>query len=300
MYFLTFQSNGKTDIGFLTKDKSSVIPLKRAEMTYFGSDILPDNMQELIEQGDAALDKVRGIIAKLDDKCLMIPLNEVRIMAPIERPRKNIFCVGMNYMAHALEIAGGKDTEVPKLPIFFSKPPTCIVGHNDIVKNHKPVVKYLDYEIELAVVIAKKAFRVTKETAYDYVFGYTIMNDVTARELQKNHGQWFLGKSPDTFGPMGPYIAHKSEIPNPHSLELKCFINGELRQNSNTGDMIFDIPTLIATLSSVVTLEPGDIIATGTPSGVGVGFEPKKFLNPGDEMRLEIEKIGVLVNTIEK
>ena len=158
----------------------------------------------------------------------------------------------------------------------------------------------LDYEVELAVVIGKKAFRVSKEKAYDYVFGYTIMNDVSARDLQKEHAQWVMGKSPDTFAPLGPSIVHKSDIPDPHNLYIRCSINGEIRQNANTKDMVFDIPTLIATISSVITLEPGDIIATGTPSGVGVGFNPPKFLNFGDEMRLEIENIGVLVNTIEK
>ncbi|HEY3424460.1 MAG TPA: fumarylacetoacetate hydrolase family protein [Negativicutes bacterium] len=303
MNFVTFEANGKSDVGILFNDNNVVIPLQAAERFYLKSATLPNTMLELIEQGDAALETVRNIIAKADDACPMIvPLSNVRLLAPIPRPRKNIFCIGKNYIEHALEFEKTTDVDiaVPKVPVIFSKPPTCVVGTGDIVKNHKHMTSQLDYEVELAVVIGKKASQVAKEEAYNYVFGYTIMNDVSARDLQKAHSQWIMGKGPDTFAPLGPCIVHKSEIPDPHNLYIKCAINGEVRQNANTKDMVFDIPTLIATLSSVVTLEPGDIIATGTPSGVGVGFNPPKFLSPGDEMRLEIEKIGVLVNTIEK
>jgi len=302
MQFVTFQANGKTDIGILSADSKAVIPLQAAERFYYKSATLPGTMQELIEQGDAAMDMVRKIIAKLDGACPKVPLSDVQLLAPIPRPRKNIFCVGKNYVEHALEFEKTTDVNlaVPKVPVIFTKPPTCVVGPGAIVKNHKHATSQLDYEVELAVVIGKTAFRVAKENAYDYVFGYTIMNDVSARDLQKLHAQWVMGKAADTFAPLGPCITHKSGIPDPHNLYIKTSINGELRQNANTKQMVFDIPTLIATLSSVITLEPGDIIATGTPSGVGVGFNPPQFMNFGDEMRLEIEKIGVLVNTIEK
>ena len=302
MHFVTFESNGKTEIGVLSNDQNFVIPLQAAEQIYFGNTTLPDTMLELLDQGDAAVEITKKIIARLDDSCPKFALAEVNIQAPIPRPRKNIFCIGKNYVEHALEFEKTKDASVavPKVPVIFSKPPTCVIGTGAIVKNHSHMTSQLDYEVELAVVIGKKASRVTKEEAYDYVFGYTIMNDVSARDLQKAHAQWIMGKGPDTFAPLGPSLVHKSAIPNPHNLYIKCFINGEIRQNGNTKDMVFDIPTLIATLSSVVTLEPGDIIATGTPAGVGVGFNPPKFLNHGDEMRLEIENIGVLTNTIEK
>jgi 2-keto-4-pentenoate hydratase/2-oxohepta-3-ene-1,7-dioic acid hydratase in catechol pathway len=302
MHFVTFQADGKTTIGVIAADNKTVIPLQAAEQFYFKSATLPGTLQELIEQGDAAVATVQRIIAKADDACPKVPLSEIQLLAPIPRPRKNIYCVGKNYIEHALEFEKTADVSaaVPKVPVIFTKPPTCVVGPGAIVKNHRHATSQLDYEVELAVVIGKTATRVTKEAAYDYVFGYTIMNDVTARDLQKAHAQWVMGKGPDTFAPLGPAVVHKRAVPNPHNLYIKCSINGELRQNANTKAMVFDIPTLIATMTSVITLEPGDIIATGTPSGVGVGFVPPKFMSPGDEMRLEIEKIGVLVNTIEK
>lgn len=302
MRFVTFRSNGKTDIGILSDEKNAVIPLQAAERFYLHSATLPHTMLELIEQGETALEVVRRIIARRDGSCPRMSLDDVRVLAPIPRPRKNIFCIGKNYVEHALEFDKTKDVDlaVPKVPVIFSKPPTCVVGPGDIVKNHRQVTSQLDYEVELAVVIGQKASEVPKTEAYQYVFGYTIMNDVSARDLQRAHLQWMMGKGPDTFAPLGPCIVHRSAIPNPHNLYIRSAINGELRQNANTKDMVFDIPTLIATLSAVITLEPGDIIATGTPAGVGGGFNPPKFLKPGDEMRLEIEKIGVLVNTIEK
>lgn len=300
MRFVTFQVEGQNNLGLLSNN--SVIPLQQAEKCYLGTATLPNTMLEFIDKGDIALKTVHKILKKVDATCPKLAVNDVKILAPIPHPRKNIFCVGKNYVEHALEFEKTRDVTiaVPKVPVIFSKPPTCVIGTGEIVKNHKNMTSQLDYEVELAVVIGKKASQVPKENAYDYVFGYTIMNDVSARDLQKAHAQWIMGKGPDTFAPLGPCIVDKSEIPDPHNLYIKCSINGEERQNANTKDMIFDIPTLIATLSSVITLEPGDIIATGTPSGVGVGFNPPKFLSCGDEMRLEIEKIGVLVNTIEK
>lgn len=302
MYFATFQTGEKTDIGLLSNSKNAIIPLQAAEEHYCKTTTLPNTMLDLIKQGDSALAAVRRIVSRLDDCCPFIPLNAVTLLAPIPRPQKNIFCVGKNYVEHALEFEKSADinSAVPKVPVIFSKPPTCVIGPGAVVKNHRQITSQLDYEVELAVIIGKTASQVARANAYDYIFGYTIMNDVTARDLQKAHAQWLLGKGPDTFAPLGPYIAHKSVVANPHNLAIKCSINGELRQQANTGDMIFDIPALIATLSAVITLEPGDIIATGTPAGVGGAMKPPKFLQPGDEMRLEIEHIGVLANTIEQ
>lgn len=301
MKFATYEVNGKMAIGIVNQDKQCVLPLQAAENKYLGSSRLPNTLLEFIDMGDEACELARKIADKCDGS-ICIPLAEISLLAPIPRTRKNIFCIGKNYVEHALEFEKTKDVSVavPKVPVIFSKPPTSITGPNTVVKNHKHMTSQLDYEVELAVVIGKTGSCIAKEQAYDYVFGYTILNDVSARDLQKSHSQWIMGKGPDTFAPMGPWIVDKQEISDPHNLYIRCSINGELRQNSNTKLMVFDIPTLIATLSSVVTLEAGDIIATGTPAGVGLGFEPPKFMSCGDEMLCEIETIGQLLNTIEK
>ncbi len=300
MYFATFQTDGRPQLGLLSADRQFVIPVQAAAQQLCSAQ-LPNTMLDFIAMGDSAL-QIAGQLLAGADNCSRFRLEDVTLLAPIPRPSKNIFCIGKNYVEHALEFEKTADASVavPKVPVIFSKPPTCVVGPGAIVKNHRGIVSQLDYEVELAVVIGRTASQVAKEAAYDYVFGYTIMNDVTARDLQKAHAQWIMGKGPDTFAPLGPYLVHKSAIADPHNLAIKASINGELRQNANTGAMVFDIPSLIATLSAVITLEPGDIIATGTPAGVGAGFNPPKYLHPGDEMRLEIEKIGVLINTIEK
>jgi 2-keto-4-pentenoate hydratase/2-oxohepta-3-ene-1,7-dioic acid hydratase in catechol pathway len=188
--------------------------------------------------------------------------------------------------------------DLPKHPVVFSKPPTAVIGPEAEIDSHPGVTEQLDYEGELAVVIGKKAKSVKKERAFDYVFGYTIVNDVTARDKQRIHGQWLLGKSFDTFCPMGPVLMHKSGLQNPQDLQIETRVNGEVRLSSYTSLMIFDIPTLIATITAGTTLEPGDIIATGTPSGVGKGFKPPRFLKPGDVVEVEIEGIGVLRNRV--
>jgi 2-keto-4-pentenoate hydratase/2-oxohepta-3-ene-1,7-dioic acid hydratase in catechol pathway len=302
MKLVTYEINEKMEIGLLTDNDQIVRPLQATELHYCQTATLPSTMLELLDQGEKAVETLQRLIAKLDETGPKISLDSVKLLAPIPRPRKNIFCIGKNYVEHALEFEKTKDVNaaVPKVPVIFSKPPTCVVGTGAIVKNHKNMTSQIDYEVELAIVIGKTASQVSKENAYEYVFGYTVMNDVSARDLQKAHAQWIMGKGPDTFAPLGPCLVHKSCIPDPHNLFIRCSINGELRQNGNTRDMVFDIPSLITTLSSVVTLEPGDIIATGTPAGVGVGFTPPKFVQPGDEMRCEIESIGVLINTIEK
>jgi 2-keto-4-pentenoate hydratase/2-oxohepta-3-ene-1,7-dioic acid hydratase in catechol pathway len=231
-----------------------------------------------------------------------IPLSAVRLLAPISAPRRNIFCVGKNYYDHAREFsrsgfeAGAvKGAEIDEFPAVFTKPPSSVVGPGDTVQLHPQATSSVDYEAELAVVIGRAGRDIEKADAYGHVFGYTIINDVTARDRQKNHKQWFLGKALDTFCPMGPWIATADEV-DAENLDVQCRVNGELRQNANTRDLIFDIPTIISTISAGLTLQPGDIIATGTPAGVGIGFNPPKFLKAGDTVSISITGLGTLTN----
>lgn len=222
-----------------------------------------------------------------------IPVAKARLLAPIPRPRKNIVCMGRNYAAHARE--GG--VAPPEVPVFFTKPPTAVIGPDAPITYHR-ATQELDYEVELAVIIGRRGRDITAADALDYVFGYTIMNDVTARDLQRRHQQWFKGKSLDTFAPLGPWIVHRTAIPNPQSLRLTLRVNGEIRQDSSTAMMLFPVARLIETLSAGMTLEPGDIIATGTPEGVGMGFTPPKYLQVGRVVEAEVEGIGVLRNLV--
>jgi 2-keto-4-pentenoate hydratase/2-oxohepta-3-ene-1,7-dioic acid hydratase in catechol pathway len=234
-----------------------------------------------------------------------MPLREAVLEAPIPLPRRNIFCVGKNYHAHAKEFsASGFDSsaaqgDVPPHPIIFSKVPECVVAHRDPVLFSPAVSSAIDYEVELAVIIGKGGRGIRKHAALDHVWGYTILNDVTARDIQGRHSQWILGKSQDTFGPMGPWAVTRDEVDLANT-NVRCWINGELRQDANTADLIFDVPTLIETISQGITLVPGDIIATGTPAGVGIGFKPPKYLRAGDVMRMEISGIGVLENEVRE
>jgi len=232
-----------------------------------------------------------------------VPLGEVRLLSPIPAPVRDIFCVGKNYFAHAAEFhssgfdSSGKE-EVPSHPVVFTKATTSVCGPGDIVKGSLDPTHSVDYEGELGVVIGKRCFQVPKDEAYDHVFGYLVVNDVTSRELQKQHNQWVIGKGVDTFCPMGPWIATADEVGDVAALELVTEINGEERQRAEVSDLIFDIPTLIETMSQTMTLLPGDIIATGTPVGVGIGFTPPKYLVAGDRMRVSITGLGALENEI--
>jgi 2-keto-4-pentenoate hydratase/2-oxohepta-3-ene-1,7-dioic acid hydratase in catechol pathway len=229
------------------------------------------------------------------------PLQEVMLEAPIPRPRRNIFCVGKNYREHAKEFASsGFDSSaasgvVPKHPIIFSKVPESVIAHRQSVRVDRATTQAVDYEAELAVIVGMGGRGIRPDDALSHVWGYTIINDVTARDLQGRYSQWLIGKSQDTFCPMGPWAVTRDGI-DLADTAIKCWINGELRQNANTGDLIFDVPTIIAAIAAGVTLQPGDIIATGTPAGVGIGFEPPKYLLPGDVVRIEIGGIGALEN----
>jgi 2-keto-4-pentenoate hydratase/2-oxohepta-3-ene-1,7-dioic acid hydratase in catechol pathway len=233
-----------------------------------------------------------------------IALQQVQLLAPIPRPRRNVFCVGKNYHAHAREFAGsGFDSsaksggDIPAAPIIFSKVPESVIGPNDAIVIPAEVSTAIDYEAELTVVVGKGGKGIRKADAMQHVWGYTIINDMTARDWQGRHSQWLLGKSFDTFCPMGPWLVTADELDG-QATDVKCWVNGELRQDANTKDFIFDIPTLIETISAGITLYPGDLIATGTPAGVGIGYKPPKYLKSGDVVRIEIGGIGVLENPL--
>ncbi|MCM8710272.1 fumarylacetoacetate hydrolase family protein [Clostridium sp. SYSU_GA19001] len=280
MKFITYSYENKECVGILTEQ--GVMPL-----TEFTSMIdLIENFSE-----DVFKENFLGYI----------PLNEVKLLAPIPRPRRNILCLGKNYEDHAKELGATKisDKFIPDDPIYFTKSADAVIGTNDYIKFFPEVTNQVDYEVELAVIIGKEGVNIKPDEAEHYIFGYTIINDVSARDLQLRHKQWFKAKSLDTFCPMGPCIVHKSKLPFPIELDIKCSVNGEVRQNSNTSKFIFDIPYMISDLSKGFTLKPGDIIATGTPSGVGFGFNPSKFLKDGDIVECYVEGIGSLINIVK-
>lgn len=234
-------------------------------------------------------------------------LAAARLLAPIGSFPRNIFCIGKNYRAHALEFTtSGFDASagaatpsdvIPTAPIVFSKPFTSVIGPGDVIESHSHLTEKLDYEAELAVVIGRGGRDIALSDALDHVFGYTIVNDVTARDRQQQHRQWLLGKGLDTFCPMGPAVVTADEV-DLAKVTVECRVNGELRQKAPVADLIFDVPTLICDLSAGMTLVPGDVIATGTPAGVGIGFDPPRFLKPGDVVAATIEPIGTLTNRI--
>jgi 2-keto-4-pentenoate hydratase/2-oxohepta-3-ene-1,7-dioic acid hydratase in catechol pathway len=233
-----------------------------------------------------------------------VRLDQVQLMAPLPRPRRNIFCVGKNYHAHAKEFAGsGFDSsakaggDIPTVPIYFTKVPESVIGPGEPILIVPEVSTAIDYEAELAVVIGRGGKGIKAQAAMQHVWGYTIINDVTARDWQSRHMQWVLGKSFDTFCPMGPWLVSADECDGTKT-GVRCYVNGEERQNASTTDLIFGIPALIETLSAGITLYPGDVIATGTPVGVGIGFKPPKYLKAGDVVRVEIDGIGVLENPV--
>jgi 2-keto-4-pentenoate hydratase/2-oxohepta-3-ene-1,7-dioic acid hydratase in catechol pathway len=265
---------------------------------------LPNDMLELIDMGFEIIPEITEMITETSANFfeeIAYEMNEVTILAPIEKPRKNIIGIGLNYTEHVAESARTLDTtgKLPTKPIIFSKPPTTVTATNtEIIKNTK-LTSQLDWECELAVIISKKGKYVTKSEALDYVFGYTVINDISARDCRRE-GQWIVSKGQDTFAPMGPIIVTKDEIENPHNLNLSLKVNGVEKQNSNTKLMLFNINDLIEDLSTVFTLEAGDIIATGTPAGVGAGRDPQEWMHDGDVVEATVEGIGTIVNTIKE
>lgn len=265
---------------------------------------LPNDMLELIDMGYEVIAEITEMIAETPENFfeeISYEMNDVTILAPIEKPRKNIIGIGLNYTEHVAESARTLDTtgKLPQKPIIFSKPPTTVTATNtEIIKNTK-LTQQLDWEVELAVVISKKGKYVAKADAMDYVFGYTIINDISARDCRRE-GQWIVSKGQDTFAPMGPILVTKDEIENPHNLNLSLKVNGVEKQNSNTQFLLFNIHDLIEDLSTVFTLEAGDIIATGTPAGVGAGRNPQEWLHDGDVIEATVEGIGTIVNIVKE
>lgn len=287
MRVATFSIAGERRVGIVDLDSQSVAPF--------------DIPVEEALSGVLALLRRNG--AGMPRTLSPLPLAQVELEAPIPLPARNIFCVGKNYYEHAHEFArSGFDSSagsgaIPQHPIIFSKVPESVVATHASVLIDPSVSTAIDYEAELAVIIGKGGRGISKADAYDHVWGYTIVNDVTARDLQGKYSQWLIGKSQDTFCPMGPWAITKDEF-DLENASVRCFVNDDLRQNSKISLLIFDIPTIISTLSQGITLKPGDIIATGTPVGVGIGFDPPKYLKAGDLVRVEIDGIGTLENRI--
>ena len=266
---------------------------------------------ELLTKQQSYIDPVISIIQQslkhqpLPKVRKKVDFREVIFMPPITQPSKDVICVGKNYAKHAAEYAhSGYDSSstdindvIPEAPIMFTKAARTMIGASDDIIVPWNITQSVDYEAELGVIIGREGRFISEESAYDHVWGYTVVNDMTARDLQSRHKQWLLGKSIDTFCPIGPWIVTADEL-DPEDMDVSCWVNGERRQHANTRDLIFNIPSIIAAASASMTLCPGDIIATGTPAGVGVGFQPPKFLKIGDSVKVEISGIGVIENTI--
>lgn len=289
MKYVTFaeQGTGTPRVGVLDAEASTVAPLP--------ADAVPEGLLSVVDRDVAGEPPVATEAP--------VSVSDVRLLAPLPRPRHDLVCVGKNYAEHATEFArSGRDAtgsgpEVPTAPIFFTKAPSTIVGPDDVVDPHLDLTDALDYEAEIAVIIGRGGRGIRPEEAMDHVWGYTLVNDVTARDLQERHKQWFLGKSLDTFCPMGPWAVTADEVDLTETW-LECRVNGELRQRACTTDLIFDVPTLVATLSAGITLAPGDVIATGTPAGVALGFDPPRYLAPGDVVEVSATNLGLLRNVI--
>lgn len=253
---------------------------------------LPNHMRSLLEMGDEGLKLAKKVATKRAAKEMGAPLDEVKLMAPIPDPHK-VLAIGLNYIDHIRET----NSKTPTIPIMFTKLTSSIIGPGDTIRWDPNETAKVDWECELAVVIGKKAYRVAEADAFDYIVGYMNGNDVSARDLQSERGdQWIRGKSLDTFCPLGPYLVTKDEIADPHNLTIRTLVNGEVMQDSNTRELLFKIPHLIAYLSRAFTLLPGDVIVTGTPPGVGSARKPPVFLKDGDVVTIETEGLGSLTN----
>lgn len=265
---------------------------------------LPDNMIDFIDLGPSAVASTTELLDAHAGQWpigVALPVQNVKLLAPIPRPRKNIFGIGLNYVEHVEESSRSLDTsaDLPKQPIIFSKPSTSIIGDGDAIQHNAALTQQLDWEVELAAIIGTRATRVSEDEALSYVFGYSVMNDISARD-NRRAGQWIYSKGMDTYAPFGPCIVTADEIPDPQNLNLWLKVNGEIKQQSNTKHMLFKVATLVSDISAGITLEPGDVIATGTPSGVGAGRTPQEWLWPGDVVETCVEGIGLLRNPVVK
>lgn len=287
--------NGEHSWGVLDESNTSILSAADLEEAYFT--FLPETINELIEQGEDGRLALASALQKHKEDPIAVPydLKDALITQPLD-VKKNIFCLGLNYPTHLMEFEKNLEAPTPEAPRYFSKLPTSVIGPNQEINPHLEATKELDYEGELAIIIGKRGSHISASEAWDYIFGYTIINDVTARDLQKRHVNWLKGKSLDTFCPMGPAILIGEQQEQHFTITTK--VNGEIRQSGSTQDMIFSIPEIIEDLSNGITLEPGDIIATGTPFGVGMGFNPPRFLQSEDEISITISEIGTLTNTV--
>jgi 2-keto-4-pentenoate hydratase/2-oxohepta-3-ene-1,7-dioic acid hydratase in catechol pathway len=294
MRLVTFSDAAGMRVGVHDPESNTIVDITKASR-------LPKDMTGFVALGKNGLQRARRAVKSGENR---IPYDSVKIHAPFPRPAKNILCVGKNYHDHAREFhnsgfdaSAGADA-IPELPIIFTKWPNSVIANGEPIPSGNDYTHSTDYEGELTVVIGEGGRNISKAKAYDHVYGYTIVNDATARTLQSSHKQWFLGKSLAGYCPMGPCIVTADEIKDVEQLRLLTKVNGEVRQDAYVSQLIFDIPTLIETLSKVMTLEPGDLIATGTCAGVGIGFNPPKFLQPGDVVAITIEPIGTLENPV--
>jgi len=274
-------------------NNNTVVPLEQLDISNDMNEIIKDfeNVKKII--GENKIESLKSL-----------DISDIKLLAPIPRPLRNIMCVGKNYHDHAQEFYGsGFDSSgkkaVADFPVIFTKATTSVIATDENIILANDYTNTTDYEGELGLILSKGGKNIKPEDAYDYIFGYTIINDVSARNIQKQHEQWFIGKSPDTYCPMGPSIVTSDEIGDVTKLKLKTTVNGEVRQDSIVERLIFDIPTLLSTISKTMTLEVCDIIATGTPAGVGIGFEPPVYLKSGDQVEVSIDKLGALRNTIK-
>ena len=292
MKLVSYRWDSRIEVGVLDTESGNITPVA-------GGDGVATSLHDVISR-----DVTTRVGVKVAAGAGSRSLSDVTLLAPLRDPARNVMCVGKNYHEHSAEFArsgfdaaGSGDQAVPSHPIFFTKPASCIIGPGDEIYPHVHVTEALDYEAEVAVVIGRGGRGINAADAWDHVWGYVLLNDVTARDLQHRHNQWFLGKSLDSFCPMGPWLVTADEIDGAN-IEIECRVNGELRQRASTADLIFDIPTLISTLSSGMALQPGDILATGTPSGVGIGFNPPRFLSQGDKVTVFSPQLGVLENVV--
>ncbi|HLJ35662.1 MAG TPA: fumarylacetoacetate hydrolase family protein [Ktedonobacteraceae bacterium] len=309
MKFASFSTTSipRPHMGVVQGDEILDVDLAAHALTFIGPDQMIDFLEHYQQHQpvlQAIIDRVAGRrfsdVKVFSASGAVHSLSEVQLAAPIPRPRKNIMCLGRNYAEHAREwdAVSGRETYIPTAAVIFTKSPTTVNGPYGEIAVDPRVSEQIDWEAELAVIIGKTGKNIREEDALDYVFGYTVLNDVTARDLQDRHRQFFKGKSIDGYCPMGPWIVTADEIADPQNLAISCRVNGVTKQNDNTGNMIFSVRQIIAILSLGMTLEPGDIIATGTPSGVGHARKPPEYLKAGDIMETEIEGIGLIRNPV--
>jgi 2-keto-4-pentenoate hydratase/2-oxohepta-3-ene-1,7-dioic acid hydratase in catechol pathway len=298
MRLVTYESSDGRRLGAVVED--TVLDLPRAAAAQGTS--LPDTMLDFIAAGPDVWGRARDLVASAGQgnrPGQASALSDVKLLAPIPRPPKNVFCLGLNYSAHLEESNRASNRDLaPTVPVFFTKAVTSIVGPQDPILFDESVSTRYDWEAELGVVIGRGGRSISREQAMEHVFGYTCFNDVSVRDVQNLHVQWFRGKSLDGTCPFGPWIITADEVPDPHKLKIECRVNGVVKQSSNTSMLINDIPECIYHLSNGLTLEAGDLISTGTPSGIGHARDPQEYLRPGDVVEVDVEGVGVLKNSV--